>query len=307
MKRLAEMRAHGFAWDAPAQYAVYLSTPPDLREVHPAPDFFASLAGGKDELTAWRAELSDFAKVSGFLDWEKERAPEREAELASVRAAADGRELAAPLAAYLGAKPWASWTVAVSPFFPPGGGASWVLEEKPGLPDVIVVYGPSWSKGSHWRRSRPVPDSPAEFAAGAWPEAVFAMTYVLYEVCRPALKPVPDACAGLEGLVNPEDCVQQTVVRGVVARLIEGEFGAAAARAYRAHWPATPYQDKEDAALLAYEADRAAEPDLMAAAGRLFAPFQADGKAPTCRLIDHSRDAETVYSRRLRYYQEARR
>ena len=70
---LAALRAKGFAWDAPAQYAVYLSSPPDLAEVHPAPDFFAALAGGKAELAAWRAAASDFARVSGFLDWERER------------------------------------------------------------------------------------------------------------------------------------------------------------------------------------------------------------------------------------------
>jgi hypothetical protein len=196
--------------------------------------------------------------------------------------------------------------VVVSPFFPHGGGASWVLEEKPGRPDVYVVYGPGWTPRRFWRRPRPVADTPAEFAAAAWPEAVFSMTYVLYEVCRPVLKFAPGSCRGLEGLSNPEDCVQQTWVRGVVARLMEREFGAAAAQAYREQWPPTPYQEKVDAALRAYENDRTANPVLMAAAGSLLAPFQEDGAAPSCRVVDHARDAETVYSRRLKYYLEAR-
>lgn len=305
--RLARMRAKGFAWDAPAQYAVYLSTPPELREAYPAPDFFATLAGGKDQLSSWRAELGDFVRVSDFTAWENVRAPRREMELAAVRAAAGGRDLGAPLERYLGARTWASWTVIVSPFFPRGGGASWILEEKDGRPDVVVVYGAAWSRGGLWRRSRPVPDTAPEFAAAAWPEAVFSMTYALYEVCRPVLKLAPGACRGLEGLVNPEDCVQQVWVRGVVARLLEAEFGPAAANAYREHWPPTPYQKDVDAALRAYESDRAKEPDLMSAAGALLAPFQADLRAPACRLVDHSRDSETVYARRLRYYLEGRR
>jgi len=295
------MRAKGFGWDAPAQYAVYLSS--DLREAAPAPDFFAALAGGKAELGAWRGELSDFVRVSGFPDWERGREPAREKELAAVRAAGAGRDLAAPLARYLGLRPWSSWTVVVSPFFPEGGGASWVLEEKSGRPDVVVVYGP-------YRRNGPKilldAGAPAEFAAGAWPEAVFSATYALYEACRPALRPAADACRGLPGLVNPEDCVQQVWVRGIVARLVEGEFGAAAARAYREHWPPTPYQEKIDAALRAYEAGRASASDLMDAAGALAAPFQADGKAPACRLVDRARWPEAVYARRAAYYLEAR-
>jgi len=305
VKDLARMRAAGFAWDAPAQYAVYLSSLPALSEARPAPDFFATLAGGRAALDAWRAELADFARVSDFPAWERERAPRREAELAAVRASADG-DLAAPLAAFLGARTWDSWTVAVSPFFPPGGGASWILEEKPGRPDVVVVYGPSWTRRSAWRRSRPVADEPRAFAAGAWPEAAFSMTYAVYEACRPVLKPSPSVCLGMQGLTNAEDCVQQHWVRGIVARLIASRYGAAAAKSYREHWPPTAYQAGVDAALAAYEGDRSRYKDLMDAADLLSAPFQPDGRAPACRAVDPSRWRETVYARRLAYYLDAR-
>lgn len=303
--RLARMRAKGFAWDAPAQYAVYLTTPPVVGEAVPAPGFFAALAGGRDQLDAWRAELTDFVRVSDFMRWEREREPRREAELAAVRAAAAGRDLEPALTKYLGARPWSSWTVVVSPFFPNGSGASWVLEETPGKPEVIVVNGLYWQKG-FWGRAAMSGGTPEKFAQGAWPEAVFAMTYALYEICRPVLKLAPDACAGLTGLVNAEDCVQQTWVRGVVARLMESEYGAEAAKAYREHWAPTPRQAAVDAALRAYEADRAANPDLLSAAGALLAPFQADGRAPSCRLVEKARFPETVYSRRLAYYLDAR-
>ncbi len=304
--RLARMREKGFAWDAPAQYAVYLSTPPDLREAHPAPDFFARLAGGKAELDSWRADASDFARVSGFLDWESGRGAEREAELSAVRAAAAGRDLETPLVRYLGVRTWDDWVVIVSPFFPSGGNASWVLEEKPGRPDVMVVFGPYWGTSGFWRPASLSGGEPAHFGRGVWPEAVFSATYALFEVCRPVEKLTPSSCAGMRGLVNAEDCVQQAWVRGIVSRLVEAEYGAEAARDYRAHWSASPYQEKVDAALRAYEKERDAAPDLMSAAGPLLAPFQVDGRAPVCRLIDRARWPEVVYARRLSYYLEGR-
>ncbi len=310
---LSRMRSGGFAGNVPAQYAVYLSTPPELRERYAPPNFFALLAGGAKPLAVWREDLADFVRVSGFEEWERERAPRRDAELAAVRAAAGGRELGGPLAKYLGARTWASWTVVVSPFFPHGGSASWVLEEKPGRPDIVVVYGPDRSPGlfgvkrrSGLFRRRARLDPAAEFASAVWPEAVFSMTYAIYEACRPVIKPAPGVCRGQTGLSDAEDCIQQSWVRGVVASLLESEYGSAEAKAYRAFSPPTTYQDRVDAALLAYEKDRAASPDLMAASGSLLAPFQADGLAPACRVEDHSRDAEEVYARRFKYYQEGR-
>lgn len=303
---LREMRATGFAGGAPAQYAVYLSSPPGLRETRPAPQFFAGLAGGAPRLAAWRAAAADFARVSGFLDWWRGRSARRAEELAAARAALGGRDLAAPLARYLGVRTWSSWTVVVSPFFPSGGGASWVLEERPGRPEVVVVFGPYWKKSGFWGRLTMSGGAPEEFAAGAWPEAVFSATYALFEACRPVFKPAAGACAGMPGLSNDEDCAQQTWVRGIVARLVESEFGAGAARAYREHWPPTPFQAKVDAALRSYEADRTAKADLLDAAGSLIAPFQADGAAPACRIVDRARWPEAVYARRLAYYLEAR-
>ncbi len=306
VRALARMRATGFSGNAPAQYAVYLSSPPDLREAYPPPDFFATLAGGKAALEAWRADLSDFARASGFMAWEAARAPEREAELAAARASLGGRDLAAPLVRLLGVQPWSSWTALVSPFFPQGGNASWVLEEKSGRPEVLVVYGPRWSRGGWLRRPRPAPEPAARFAAAVWPEAAFAMAYAVYEACRPVLKATAAACAGLPGLSNAEDCVQQVWVRAIVARLLGAEFGPAAEADYRAHWPGAAYGARVSAALSAYEADRARYPDLMAAGGLLAAPFQPDGRAPSCRAVDPGRFDEAVYARRLSYYLDAR-
>ena len=92
-----------------------------------------------------------------------------------MRAAASGKDLAAPLARYLGLRSWSSWKVVVSPFYPPGGSASWIIEERGGRPEVIVVYGLSWDKNG----ARPTMSggAPEWYAASAWPEAVYTMIY----------------------------------------------------------------------------------------------------------------------------------
>lgn len=284
-ERFARLRSHPAVTGLPLrgdlvfQYAVYLSEPPELAPRWPAPAFF----GDKAELESWRRNLAAFARESGFLDWERETRAERE-RLAAQLAKSRARDLGGPLAALLGARTWNEWKVVVSAFHAPGGGAAWVLEEKPGRPDVYVVYGP-------YGRS--------DFASGALPEAVFTAAYALYEACRPAFSPEPDVCAGLEGLGSAEDCVQQHLVRELTARLAGG-------KEYRAAWPKTRFQAPVRRAVDAYLADRERYPDLLAASSLLLAPFQAGGRAPDCRLVDPQRFAEEVYSRRLAYYLEGR-
>lgn len=299
VKGLTAMRKNGFAWDIPLQYALYLSSPPALAEAYPAPSFFAETAGGAAALAAWREDLVDFARVSGFMDWEREREPRRREEIEAVRASAGGADLAPDLIAELGLKPWSSWTVVTGPFFGRGGVGAWVLEEKAGRPEIVVMYGPN-------RNPRPSPDSPARFAAWVYPEAAFAMAYALYEVCRPAMKPVPGVCEGMGSMNNPEDCVEQRWVRGLVARVVERRFGPDSASEYRAQRPPSKFQDGVDAALDVYDSDRAKYKDIIDARALLAAPVQPDGKSPACAVVSPERFPETVYARRLAYYLDGR-
>ena len=294
---LAKLRAAGFAWDIPMQYALYLSTPPSLTPALPAPPFFAETAGGAASLEAWRAALADFARVSGFMDWEKEREPRRREELAAVRASLGGADLSADLVAELGAKTWDKWTVTVSPFFARGGVGAWVLEEKAGRPDIVVMYGPDW-------KPRPAADPPSVFAAWVYPEAAFSMAYAIYDACRPVLKPAADVCAG-QHIDNPEDCVQQSWVRGVVARVVRKRYGAEAEEAYRSLAPRTAVQSRIDQALDGYDRERTKYKDLMDFRGPLIAPFVEKGK-DACPVVDPARWSEKVYARRLAYYLDGR-
>ncbi|MDE2510623.1 MAG: hypothetical protein KGL74_05830, partial [Elusimicrobia bacterium] len=92
----------------------------------------------------------------------------------------------------------------------------------------------------------------------------------------------------------------------LVARLVARLYGEAAVDSYRRFWPPTVYEKKVDAVYDAYDADRAQDKDLMDASGLLLAPFQFDGLPPACRLVDRTRWPETVYTRRLAYYLDAR-
>lgn len=299
--RLAgELRKTGFGLHAAAQYAAYLSTGPDFTERFPAPEFFATLAGGKERLGAWRAALSALAREPAYRAWEKDTAAERERFVSLVAKAQDGKDLGKPLAALLGGRSWEGWTVAVSGLYPNGGGASWVLEEKPGRPDVFVAYGPYWDKKKGaWG------GTPALFAIGAAPEAAFTMAYAAYELCRPALAADAPPCAGFAGIDSGEDCYERHWVQAVVARLLKDGYGAAAEREYRSQRPPTKADAAVAAAFAASLKDRARRPDLVSATAELAAPLRG-GAAPACRLVDRSRFAETVYARRLRYYLEAR-
>lgn len=288
--RLARMRERSFGGIVPAQYAFYLSTPLPAAESLPAPELFALRAGGRSELAAWRAELADFALASDYARWWEGRAAARAEELAAVRRGAD-RELGRPLARLLGARLWASWTVVVSPFHPPGGGAAWVVEENPGRPDVYVVYGPSY------RGARPEPEDPLLFAESALPEAIFAVAYVLYELCRPALSASRAAC--------DENCVHRHWVSAVSASLVGQLWGARARSEHRRRWPGGALQPEVDRAFEAYLIGRARWPDVIEARGPLSAPFLG-GREPRCELLDASRYGDRLFSRRLAAYLDAR-
>ncbi|MEQ1918939.1 MAG: hypothetical protein ABL955_07040, partial [Elusimicrobiota bacterium] len=241
---------------------------------------------------------------SGFLEWERERAAAREEELAIVRAASGGEDLGAPLTRLLGARPWSSWTAVVSPFFPPGGSAAWIVEETSGRPAVFTVYGPSWRSPGPGLASRLVADEPARFAESVLPEAAFVMAYAVYEVCRPALRAAPNACAG-ESAGSAEDCVHRHWVRAIVHRLLKDRWGRRAAKEHRKRWPSGSRQPTVDAALDDYVSDRVRYPDMMDARGLLSSPV-LEGRVPECRLVDRSRWQEQLYSRRLASYLDAR-
>lgn len=298
----AAMRATGFNLDSAAQYAVYLSSLPELSVLHPVPEFFSRAAGGRDKLEAWRKDAAAFAATPAFKDWEAATSPQREKMAQAVRDAQNGRDLGAPLQKLLGVKTWADWRVGVSAFYPNGGGASWILEEKAGLPDVFVAYGPFWDP----KKKTFDGGGARAFGLGAWPEAAFTMAYAAYEACRPALAKDSPPCEGLNGLSSAEDCVESHWVHAIVTKLQLEAYGPYKKKEPRPQRKATRWDEGVAKALEAYSTDRAAYPDLFLATPLMAAPLREGGKAPVCSLIDPRRFQETVYARRLRYYLDAR-
>lgn len=246
---VAATRLRGAGSGLTAQYAVYLSSPPELTEVYPAPVFFADAFGGREALEKWRNDLSRFAVESGFLNWERETRSEREALADTVRQARGDKDMGAPLARLLGAKTWSDWVVYISPFHAPGSNDSWVLEEKDGLPDVAVCFGPYWE-------NRDVGYSPAAIAASVTPEAIYSMTYVLSEACRTDYTPKRESCRGLSGLMNIDSCVQHYWVTALVAQFLKQVYGLAAAKEYQAILDTEPFSRQVRAAVGEYVRNR---------------------------------------------------
>jgi hypothetical protein len=299
VKRLEALRKRGFAWNVPLQWAVYLSTPPELAPVYPVPGFFAQMAGGPEELEGFRVALSSFARESRFMDWEERQEPLRAKLAAMVEKARGGADIERPLEDYLGGRFWRGWRLAPGVFFPWGGSSSWIIEETGGLPEVEVAVGPRWEKGE------PRLGDAVDLARAAWPEPIFAATYFMFEACKPRFKPKADLCASTPGFTEPENCVQRIWVDAITARLLLNTYGPAARERFLKSVPGQRTAEAEKA-LEAYEAGREIYADLPSYAPRLLAPFQADGKAPYCKLVDPSRYGEDVYPRRLLYWLDAR-
>lgn len=301
---LAALRSSGFSGHLTSQYVLYLSTP-GLQESYPVPDMFVRGAGGRERLDGWMADVRRFVHDTGFADWYAETGPERLGLEEALRRSIGVVDLESSLAAYLGVRSWDRIVVVPSAFFVPGGPSAWVLEEKPGLPDVYVITGPRWERG------RPVFGRPEEVAAAVWPEAVFSIAYVMARRCRPLLDTVEGLCEaiGYPYLEEPEDCVENQWVLGVVSRLIGRVFGSEAEEDYMSRMRQIlrpEFLRKVRAVLADYEADRRRYPTLLDIESRLLAPFQRDGLAPACPDVDWTRLGESLYASTARFYLDAR-
>ncbi len=301
VKRLARLSKRGFGGNLPSNYAVYLTTSTPLREEYPAPAFFSDACGGRAELDAFRAELDDFARQSGFFAWEASSASLSGALADALKRDMGRTDFEGPLVDYLGLRTWRRWTVVPSPFYPPGGSSSWVLEEKPGRPDVFVVIGPTWSRGEPPRGWEPSFGKAADIATYIWAEPIFSTAYFMYEACHPLARAPADVCSASPGLGNAEDCVERQWVNAVIGRVLHLAFGPEA-EGVPGYLPAPKAREALDRFLTRYEGARERYPDLVSATSELFAPFQADKAPPDCRIVDRGRLKEEVYSRRLRYY-----
>lgn len=296
VRRLAKMSRKGFKGNVPGNYAVYLSTPPALREAFPPPEFFTERAGGRAQLDAFLVELNGFVQDAGFMEWHGSQGEEA-ARLESVlRETLAGTDLEGPLVRYLGLRSWDRWVLVPSAFFRRDASSAWVLEEKPGLPDIYVVDGPAWEKG------RPSFGPPARIAHGVWAEPIYSTLYMMVEFCRPEIRPVEGLCETAWRSTDREYCLEKRWVDAIRLRLHEQVFAGGR--------PSAPSRSRIDravySALTGFEGRREKCPDMIACAGDLLAPLQSDGLPVECRLVDESRFQEDLYARRLGWYLDMR-
>lgn len=299
VQRMALMRGRGFKGNIPGQYAVYLSTGPDLRETYPAPEFFAGKAGGAEQLRLFLKEAGDFVRDTRFASWHAARGEEAARLNGALRESIAGVDLEGPLVRYLGLRSWASWVMVPSVFYRPGVTSSWILEEKPGLPDIFVILGPN-SEGD----KRAFGDA-ATLAEGIWSEPLFSTAYVMVELCRPQLQPVKGLCDERWDVSDSESCFEKRWVDAIKARLGKTVFGDG--------WRSGPEEPLRseigrgvDSALIDYESHRQAHTDMIGSTAMLAAPMQRGGLPPDCLLIDEGRFQEALYARRLAWYLDMR-
>ena len=269
VKRYRALRERGMRADLPAQFAFHLSAPPELRVAVPLPRMFLQHAGGSAGLEAWLRELRAFVNEAGFMAWRAERKEIFAAREDEVRRALSQEDIETRLVAYLGVRPWRSWTVVPSPFF--SQAPAWIVEDHGERADVFVVIDAVSAR----RSSQPL-------AAAALPEAVYVAAYAVFELCRAEL-------AGAEcGDGAPvATCMERDIVRVIVARLTEKLWGSAARRELQAVFAPGPQGPAVEAALVEFEKRK--KGDILDWAGRLAAPYAPEGKAPSCAIGPHLR------------------
>lgn len=274
MKAMPDFRGH-----LPLQYAVYLSSDA-AGEAFPSPEFFAAAAGGRENLAAFRAELADFAVQSGFFRWREEQPRLFAAPQEALRKTLASGDLEKPLVDLLGWRSWERWIVVPSPFGRLG--ASWILEEKEGLPLVYVVIPPMW-KGEEPRF-----DKIRRLDEALWSEPIFTVAYFIMELCRPQLKALPGC-----GRREIDECVEPEIVKAVIARL----------KGKRARF-GDEKQKRLAEALARYEARRDEFKDLASYRGELLAALGAP--ALSCPLSQPERAEEAEFARKASWYRNSR-
>ena len=283
VRRLRAMRRAGFTGAFPTQYALYLSTTPELAETLRVPALFVEAAGGRAALDDFRGELRDFSAASDFpAVWRAAAERTLALEAGAVRAL-DGRDPEADLRAYLGARSWDRWVLVPSALLPLGGPSAWIVEEKPGLPDVYVLTGPE-----RWEGNSPDFGPPPDFAAAVWTEAAYTAAYFLYEHC-PQPQTVAALCSGGAASFGAQACAQRLWVEAIVSRLEAREFGAEAERRFRASAVPGDGALRTRSVLIDFEADRRRSPSLFDALPRLSAALDPEGKGAACRPVDWTR------------------
>src|SRR6185295_12906810 len=127
MKKFEKFRSHAavqrlsampnFTGNLPSQYAVYLSPPPALEELYPAPPIFVQAAGGRKALKEYRDGLRAFYNETEFTVWLTSATKDFEKMEKSFSDTLGKRDIETPLEDYAGVRTWDKVTVYLSGFY----------------------------------------------------------------------------------------------------------------------------------------------------------------------------------------------
>jgi len=129
------LKDFGFAYDAPVDLILRLTSPPRLRQTHPYPARALERAGGKLNLEKYRGALKQFARGSDFMLFWKQKIPFYQKMVEYTVEDMDGRDPVGTINAYFNESK-NSYTVILSPAL--AGGYGMRIPSRGGNEDIFA-------------------------------------------------------------------------------------------------------------------------------------------------------------------------
>ncbi len=217
VKMFSQMKQEGFNYHVPPGVMIHLSEPPELIIEEPIGDKLKNRAGGDEKLQKFIEELRNFAQESNFTTFFNNHKSLYQSHVGDVQQKIKNSDIAT-LELYYG-KHQASYNIILAPLFHSGGyGAR--IQQWESKYDIYSIQGPS----------RPEEESVTfgteeSFRRLVWHE--FGHSFVnpvvgknrkLINQYRVLFRPIADQMSE-RAYGNWETCVQEHLVRAVVARL----------------------------------------------------------------------------------------
>ena len=215
-----EMARIGFSFDAPPTAMLFLSDPPELKNVIPFTDYILMRAGGKEKLDTFIESLRDFATKSDFMKFYSSHNDLYSKIINDVKSKMNAEEYIELLESYYGVTQ-NSYNIIATPLFHCGGyGPN--IECENGLLDIYSIIGPCDVKNSI-----PIFGSEEDFKYITWHE--FSHSFV-----NPVTNKYKTELNKYSKLFSPISekmsnmaygdwiiCVNEHLVRAIVARFNE--------------------------------------------------------------------------------------
>lgn len=133
-----------FAYDAPVQFMLHHSDPPELVQNTPYSDYLVKRAGGEENLIEFTDELRDFARRTDFMRFYHDHDPLYDTLIAEVDSLLEGKDYVQAIEDFYG-ESRNSYNIILSPLF--SGNYGITTETQEGY-DTYGVIGPSSLKGN---------------------------------------------------------------------------------------------------------------------------------------------------------------